>query len=141
MHTFVRATSCCALIAFVGCGVQSPFQYADVAGKVSYEDGALLPVPELVINFHPQISSTKDGKFARVGSAVVDPTTGEFANAVSLKGRGGLVCGRHKVTLHLPGCQPLPPRIASADYGNPDRTPLEVDTREQRFDIRVKRPK
>lgn len=130
----------CIAMASAGCGTKSPFRYRTVSGQVLYDDGALLPLPELVINFHPQVPPANGGKFAGVGSAIVDPKTGKFSNAVSVRGQAGLVCVKHKVTLHLPGRQPLPPHIASADYSSPEQTPLEIGSDDSYADIRVKRP-
>ena len=140
MKTSIAAVLIAQLVALAGCGEKSPFQYVDISGTVRYEDSSLLPVHALVINFHPQISPSVAGKSARMGSVLINSATGEFANVVSIKGQKGVVRGKHKVTLHLPGRQPLPPDVASLDYSNPEKTPIEINADDRHFDIRVSRP-
>ena len=131
----------CAVMLCIGCGTRTPFRYASVSGSVRYEDGSVLPVPNLVVNFHSLARPVRGSDYSRVGSAIVDPKTGRLAAVGSVKGQVGIVQGKHKVTLHLPNRQPLRDDVASASYSDPLGTPLEVDTRSQPFDIRIAKPK
>lgn len=128
------------LVSLPGCGEREPFELVRASGRACYEDGTVLPVRNLTLNFHPQ-SPPKDRKtFPRTGSAVVDPQTGGFSSITSHRQDDGLVKGKHKVTLHAPGRLPLPAEVASDIYSDSQRTPLEVDTAARPFDLRVVRP-
>jgi len=132
---------CTGLVAsLAGCAKTEPFQYVQVSGQVCYEDGTLLPVKTLSLNFHPQVAAKDKNTHPRVGSATVDVRTGTFGSVTSHRQDDGLVKGKHKVTLHLPGRMPLPPDISSETYSSVESTPLEVDTSTVPFDLRVAKP-
>jgi hypothetical protein len=128
------------LAPLVGCGTREPFELVRASGRVRYEDGTLIPVKNLTINFHPQAAAKNNKTYPRTGSALIDSATGAFSSVTSHRHADGIVKGKHKVTLHLPGRMPLPPEIASDIYSNHDRTPLEVDTGKSPFDLRVAKP-
>jgi hypothetical protein len=126
-------------LCLVGCG-GSVFRYTSVTGQVTYDDGSLVPVQQMVLNFHSQKAPLNGHKYPSTGTVVVDPKTGRFRTGATRQA-GGLVIGRHLVTLHLPGRKPLPQHIAAAEYADPSLTPLSVDTDSQPFQIIVKRPR
>lgn len=125
-----------------GClgGSDDPFRYVRVSGKVCYEDGAPITGKSLVLTFVPVETVSSDKKFARPGLAIVDANSGEFQSATTLKPNDGIVFGRHRVVLSTSDRQPLPDDVVPAIYKNQARSPLEVDTRNQPFDIRIARP-
>jgi len=131
-----------ALLAAVtiGCGGGDPFRYTRVSGEVRYRDGNPLVVPDLQLAFYP-LQEPKDRRtHPRPGSAVADARTGKFTAATTRSPGDGLVRGRHKVTLHTTGRSTLPIDVAGPEYGDPAKTPLEVDTEKLPFQIRVQRP-
>lgn len=128
------------MASLAGCGNKEPFELVQARGRVCYDDGTLLPIKSLSLNFYPQAAAKGNKTFPRTGSATVDVRTGTFVSVTSHHQDDGLVKGKHKVTLHLPGRMPLPPEIASDIYSNVDRTPLEVDTGTVPFDLRVAKP-
>jgi hypothetical protein len=134
------AAACCLTLS-AGCGSGDPFSYVKVSGKVTYEDGALLPADQLVLFFHPQGGSLDPKTHPKMGMAIVDPKTGEFNEVTSHKLNDGLVRGKHKVTIAKGIQQPLPPNVVPAEYFDPAQTPLEVDTANLPFAIKVRKPR
>jgi len=141
-----NTVGCVALVVAIllascsGCGTGEPFALVRASGRVCYEDGTLLPVKHLTLNFHPQAPAKDNKTFPRTGTAPVDSKTGKFSSVTSHRQDDGLVKGKHKVTLHLPGRLPLPAEIASSIYSDPARTPLEVDAEENPFYLQITKP-
>jgi hypothetical protein len=125
-----------------GCfgGSDDPFQYKRISGKICYEDGAIIPAKGLVLTFIPLETVSNNKRFARPGLALVDDKTGEFRSATTRKPSDGVVFGRHRVVLSVSTGEPLSDVVVPVVYKDQIRSPLEVDTRDQPFDIRVARP-
>jgi hypothetical protein len=128
------------LLTAAGCGAREPFDYVKVRGKVSYEDGSLIPVDPLVLTFYPQDNTPKGKDYPRPGTATVDKASGRFDAVTSHMVGDGVVRGKHKVTLSSPGPAGLPPSMAPPEYCDRNRTPLEVDTADSPFDLKVRKP-
>lgn len=134
----VFSVACCLLLT-AGCGAKDPFSYAQVSGKVSYEDGTLIPA-DYILLFYPQSGPLDAKTYPRCGTAIVEKATGRFNSITSYKPGDGLVRGKHKVTLLTPGHDFLPASLVPPEYGSPLKTPLEVDTAQQPFELRIKKP-
>lgn len=134
----VFSVACCLLLA-AGCGAKDPFSYAQVSGKVSYEDGTLIPA-DYILFFYPQSGPLDSKTYPHCGTAIVEKATGRFDSITSYRRGDGLVRGKHKVTLLGPTHGPLPASIVPPEYGSPVQTPLEVDTAQQPFELRIKKP-
>jgi hypothetical protein len=128
------------MAAAAGCGAGSPFHYTSVSGGVAYEDGSLLPVDQLVLNFHAQAAGADARRRPPTGTVLVDPRSGRFRTGRS-RDAGGVVAGQHRITLHLPGRIPVPAAVAAEDYCDPTRTPILVNTDDQPLRIVVRKPK
>jgi len=63
-----------------------------------------------------------------------------FGQATSHKPGDGLVRGKHKVTVVDIFLAPLPPEVVPPEYANPATTPLEVDTADAPFHIKIRKP-
>jgi hypothetical protein len=116
-----------------------PFTYQKVSGTLSYEDGSKIPTQEIYIRFYseaPPVGST----YPRAGTVVVDGKSGEFHDVTSHTPNDGLVQGKHKVTITGDDNKPLPANIVPAEYADVKRTPLEVDTGQQPFVLKVRKP-
>ncbi|MGL4512475.1 MAG: hypothetical protein ACRCT8_05235 [Lacipirellulaceae bacterium] len=139
MHKSISVTAVwvamlCGITA--GCGSGSPFDYVKASGRVVYEDGQPLPMGKVVFaseappvgNAHP-----------RPGSAPIG-ADGTFASVTSYKPDDGLVPGNHKVAIMFAvdeqGNHLVPPQ-----YRSIDTTPIEVDTADTPFEIKVPRYK
>jgi hypothetical protein len=127
-------------LLLAGCGSSDPFSYVQVSGKLAYEDGTLIPSNEIVLTFYPQASPIDAKSYPRPGMVVVDKT-GAFSRVTSHLAGDGLVRGKHKVTLTNALRQPLSSAIIPPEYADLSKTPLEVDTTVQPFELKVKKPK
>ena len=128
----------CAIV-LSGCR-RDPFAYVSVSGKVTYEDGSPIAVDGLRLAFYPQCGPLDAKTHPRVGTAQVDKASGAFVAATTRLRHDGLVRGRHKVTLSSRG-GPIPASLVPPEYQDFTRTPLEVDTDRQPFDLKVRRPR
>jgi len=122
-----------------GCGGE-PFDYVDVAGKVTYEDGTPIPVEPLVLTFYPQAAPVDSKTHPRPGLTVARKEDGTFSLVSSHKANDGLVAGRHKVTLTNLDGGALDPSLVPAEYADPATTPLEIDTADAPFHLKVRKP-
>ena len=129
----------CLLMLLADCGGGDPFSYVHVSGKVTYDDGSLIPA-DVLLTFYPQGGSIDSKTHPRPGESSVDRATGEFRVVTSHKFDDGLVRGKHKVTLRDGLRRPLPSSIVPEEYSDFARTPLEVDTADQPFQLRVRKP-
>ena len=129
------------LLALSGCGAREPFDYVKVHGKVTYEDGSLIPVDPLVVRFYPQDKTPNGKEHPRPGMASVDKASGVFTSVTSHMVGDGLVRGKHKVTLSTPGPVPLSASVMPPEYGDMSLTPLEVDTADSPFELKVPKPR
>lgn len=121
------------LAGVVGCGATNPFDMTLVKGKVTYEDGSLIPASRIMIEFTPLGEAVGD-RYPRPGRADVDVDNGAFSEASTQKFADGLICGRHKVS------------VVSYDLNN-KMVPLEAVTpeieitgEEMNLQIKVKKP-
>jgi hypothetical protein len=127
------------LMCVAGCGNREPYQQVSVSGKITYQDGSLIPVDKLVLTFLPQGEPIDARTHPRPGTASVD-TSGHFDSATTHKANDGLVRGKHKVSLAGVNGKPLPSSIVGPEYCDLANTPLEVDTANTPFDLRVRKP-
>lgn len=139
------AGSCLLLVALVAAGLtvfgraSDPFTYRRVNGSILYEGDDIIPSGELVLTFVP-VFAAEDGRRPRPGNAVVAAETGRFDSASTLRQGDGLASGKHKVLVTGPNRLPLSTDVVPKEYAIVDETPLEVDTRDRTFDLKVRRP-
>lgn len=110
-----------------------------VSGTLTYEDGSLLPFQKgdtLGLVFLPQMPPRDPKTHPRTGTAPVNPEDGTFASVTSHKYGDGLVRGKYKVLIYITkNFSSVPP-----EYGDPDKTPLEIDSRNQPLAIKIRKP-
>ncbi len=124
----------------LGCSSGEPFAYVPSSGKVTYEDGTLIPADGMVLTFFSQ-TPPKDAKtYPRNGVAPVDKATGEFTSVTTHKPKDGLVRGKHKVVLTASNGV-LPVSIVPVEYRDPATTPLEVDASDQPIQLKIRKPR
>lgn len=128
----------CFAFTTAGCSEsKKPYTTAPVTGKVTYDDGSLIPIPVNVV-FVPQVEalSVKEPPSRAMGA--VDPATGEFTLTTFKEGDGAIL-GMSKVLI-------LPSEEWTDDVPEactrPDITPLsqEVVKGENRVEIKVPKP-
>ena len=129
----------CVLL-FTGCsGNGDPFSYVRVTGKVTYEDGSVIPANLILLGFISE-AEVVGNAHPRMGTVIVDSKTGEFHDVTSHTPRDGLVRGKHKVTVAGEDHHPLPSNIVPPEYADPKKTPLEIDTDHLPLIIKVPKP-
>ena len=134
----MRFTLLFACSVAIGCGSSSPFDYVKVSGKITYDDGTAIP-GSLRLKFVAEDAPTVEGAVPRPAFANVNDR-GEFDCVTSYKYGDGLIPGRHKVAVEAGGKPDAKPRVPK-EYLTIATTPLEVDTADAPFDIKVPKPK
>jgi hypothetical protein len=127
------------LLLSFGCS-HEPFAMAPVSGKVTYEDGSLVPIELLCVVFTSQSEPVDSKTHPRPATASVDKATGAIHSVTTHKFNDGLVRGKHKVTFGILGGGVPPASLVPPEYIDPARTPLEVDTASQPFELKVRKP-
>jgi hypothetical protein len=129
------ATFSTMVLAISGCGHREPFDYVKVQGKVSYEDGSLIPGKRIIVRFISQ-TPPQDRKFTpRPGDGEVDLKTGMFSCVTSSNTFGnGIVPGEHKVIIVGGG------RAVPIEYTKIETTPLTVNASNSPFDLKITKP-
>lgn len=120
-----------------GCGSGSPFDYVPVSGRVTYEDGTTIPGGFRLV-FVAQDAAPVGTAHPRPAMASVG-SDGKFSEVTSYKFGDGLIPGKHKVVIQSvseQGERPLVPK----EYTSEQTTPLEVDTSDAPFEIRIPKP-
>ncbi len=127
----------CTFVA--GCGSGSPFKYVKASGKVTYEDGSPIAAHGMELRFSALDAPKLEKAYPRPAVARVNEK-GEFDCVTSYKYGDGLIPGRHKVCIDL-GSGPDAKSLVPKQYTSIATTPLEVDTANAPFDIKVPKPK
>lgn len=124
-----------------GCGANEPFPLVKVSGRITYDDGTLIPAEGnyVRLTFYPQTPSLDPKTHPRPGTAEINLADGTFSCATTHHWGDGLTRGKHKVIISTDVLQAIPQGVPS-EYNSLQRTPLEVDTSEQPFELRIRRP-
>jgi hypothetical protein len=126
-------------LLLAGCdGSGNPFDSVPVSGKVTYEDGSLIPVQGMKVYFHC-LEPPKDGMHPRPATVGVGPD-GTFKDVTTYKYADGLVLGKHKVSLVCQEGGKLTDKIPM-DYALPAKTPLVIEVTESGQVLEIKVPK
>ena len=129
-----------SLAGLSGCGSGDPFPYVKVSGKVSYDDGSLIPADRIVVQFVPQVPPLDPKTVPPYGLAEVDPKTGRFNVVTSHNYGDGLVRGEHKVVIQTIDKRDHPMGLVPREYTQAKKTPLVVNTNQSPFDLKVRKP-
>jgi hypothetical protein len=136
----VRVSALCLLLV-AGCsGNGDPFSYVKASGKVTYEDGSLIPAKFIMVVFTSEAPPVGNAH-PLLGKAFVDTSTGEFHSVTSHTPQDGLVRGKHKVCVTGEDHHPLPADLVPVEYADPKKTPLEIDTDHMPLELKVAKPK
>jgi hypothetical protein len=128
------------ILAFLaGCDRSgNPFKSVPVSGKVTYDDGSLIPVPGIKIFFH-SLEPAQNGMHPRPATVGVGPD-GTFKDVTTYKYADGLVLGKHKVSLVCEENGKLTKKIPR-EYAVPALTPLNIEVTESGQVLQIKVPK
>ena len=115
--------------------------YVKVNGKVSYTDGTPIKATEIKLIFIPETLPTVDEQtHARAATAYLKPD-GTFDAVTSHTLDDGLLPGKHKVLIFITdGRNQRIDGLVPAEYRDPAKTPIEVDTANLPMEIKVKKP-
>jgi len=124
-----------------GCGSQ-PYDTKAISGKVTYEDGSLIPAPAIYIYFEPQEENVDAKTFPRRGSAEVNVADGTFSEVTTYEPGDGAIPGKHKVVIEVLGDGGVPDySYFPREYSDSATTPLTIEVGSQRsFDLTVPKP-
>jgi hypothetical protein len=138
MFNFPSTFLTVSVLMCVGCGSDNPWEPVAVSGKVTYEDGSLVP-GGMRLYFIPQTPPLDQKTFPRQGGANVGPD-GNFGVVTTYKYGDGLIPGVHKVlvTSGARGGQGRP--AVPPEYGSVDTTPVEINTADSPVHIKIRKP-
>src|SRR6478672_8280963 len=109
----------------VGCnGSGNPFTSVPVSGKLTYEDGTLIPVQGMKLFFHC-LEPPKGNMHPRPAQVPV-ADDGTFSDVTTYKFADGLVLGKHSVTV-VALDKGKPSKQIPSEYAYPQKTPLVVE--------------
>jgi hypothetical protein len=129
----------------IGCGSNVPFDFVPVQGKVTYEDGSLIPADSILVTFNPVLEGTKGKMVPPGGQTQVNVQDGTFSAVSSHRANDGVAVGRHKVVVVAfrkgPNGSPVPSPAVPAAYRDANSTPLEieVDSSNRTLELKVKK--
>lgn len=113
-----------------------------VYGKVSYDDGTPIKAPEEIkVKFISENAPAVDEKtHARMAGALLNPD-GRFDTVTTHTFGDGILPGKHKVLVFVVDDRNQPIEgFVPPEYGDPAKTPIEVDTAKLPWEIKVKKP-
>ncbi len=124
-----------AVIGLVALGCDNnPFSQVEVAGKVVYRDGTPIPAKHFQLWFTSLTPPKDERTFPRPASAFV-ASDGSFSQATTYRHGDGIIRGKHRVHLDIE-----PKDLVPEVYTSAATTPLELDTADAPFDIRIPKP-
>jgi hypothetical protein len=143
MRSTWSRTAAFILIAAVIAGCNNsgnPFTSVPVSGKLTFEDGTLIPVPGIKLFFHC-LEPPKGNMHPRPAQVSVE-ADGTFKDITTYKFGDGLVLGKHSVTV-VALENGRPSKKIPAEYAFPQKSPLvvEVTSSGQVLEIKVPKPK
>jgi hypothetical protein len=141
MNMLYRTSLAIILSVLGGCGSGKPWDLVTVNGKVTYEDGSLIPVSSMKLYFASQAPPADAKTFPRQGSVGVNVADGTFENVTTYKYADGLIAGKHKVVVaaYDSGSRDLSPKVPR-EYASAATTPLEIDTANLPIEIKIRKP-
>ncbi|MBN2295656.1 MAG: hypothetical protein JXM70_24710 [Pirellulales bacterium] len=133
------------LIALItaGCGGGAPYEQVPVTGKVTYEDGSLIPAARISITFAPQAPSIDRKTHPRPAMAEVNVADGTFKNVTTRKFDDGATIGPNKVLIVSYDRQDNQTNAVPAIYRSVDSTPLKIEITpdDTHFELKVRKSK
>ena len=139
------ATSFCLASALVlaavsGCGSSQPYPVEKVSGKITYEDGSLIPAQRMRLIFVPQTPTVDPKTPPKKGTAEVIVKTGEFKFVNTFGYQDGIIRGEHKVFVQCVFEGVEPRKLVPDEYASAEKTPLKVVSSDSPFDLKVAKP-
>jgi hypothetical protein len=136
----IGLASALTLAAVSGCGSSKPYPVQKVSGKITYEDGSLIPAQIIRLVFVPQTPPVDPKTPPKMGRTEVDVKSGSFSDATTFVRADGIIRGEHKVFVQciVNGVQSR--KLIPQEYASAEKTPLKVKTSDSPFDLKVPKP-
>ena len=130
-----------AAVLVAGCGAKEPFALVKASGRITYEDGTLIPAEGnyVRLTFYSQTPPLDAKTFPRLGIADVDLRDGAFSCVTSHHWADGLAVGRHKIVISTRTRHEVPKGVPP-EYCALETTPLEIDTAQPPRKITIHKP-
>lgn len=131
------------LVFWTGCGEKTPFQIVPVSGRVTYEDGAPIPGPPLLIRFLPQAEPVSQREYPRPASGLANAASGAFDCLTTVRYGDGATVGPNKVLVESLNEARRPTGAVPLDYADSAKTPLlvEVAAGHGPYEIKIPKPR
>jgi hypothetical protein len=129
------------LLLAAGCGSREPFALVKISGRITYEDGTLIPAEGNFVRlmFYPETPPRDAKTHPRPGAADVDLRDGTFSVATTHRWGDGLTVGKHKVVICGWILSEVPKGVPP-EYNDMTKKLLEVDTSQQPFQLKIRKP-
>ena len=127
------------LCVATGCsGASNPYGTVPASGQITFSDGSLIPAARIDVQFISQEPPVDAKTHPRPGVALVEPADGTFVVS-TYNFNDGVIQGRHKVIVSAYDEQRRPLKSISRDYTSVETTPLEIDTADGNFDLKIEK--
>jgi len=113
-------------LGLTGCGSDVPYELVPVSGKVTYDDGSLIPAARMEIILQPQNPPADPNVPPRAARGEVNPAEGTFSTVSTYQYGDGAIVGQHKVQLVSYDQSDAITDAVPEVYRNVDTTPLTV---------------
>ncbi|HPP53453.1 MAG TPA: hypothetical protein PK777_10915 [Thermoguttaceae bacterium] len=119
-----------------------PYGVVPIRGKVTYEDGSLIPAASLLLEFNSQEKPKDPKTYPRPGRAEVNVADGTFSNVSTYDYNDGAIRGEHKVVVKAFDKNGAPVyHLFDKKYSDATTTPLTIQVGSEReFHIKVPKP-
>ena len=129
------------IVTLVGCsGTSTPWSPVKVSGKITYDDGSIIPAKSIKLEFRPQAPPINSKEVPRVGVANVNVADGTFDAATTYKAYDGVIPGKCRVVVQATDGPREVSKKVPKEYTAEATTPIEVDTANTPFEIKIKKP-
>ena len=133
-----------ATVSILGCGSGQPWSPVPIRGKITYEDGSLIPAQSIRLYFSSQEPPKDSATVPRRGVVDVNVADGTFKEATTYRFGDGLIPGKHRVT--VAASDSAGPNVGTGSKGVPREyasgtdTPLIIDTADAPLEIKIRKP-
>lgn len=127
-----------AAMVALGCTETTPYGVVPVSGKITYEDGTVIPADEMILNFRSMETPIDPKTHPRTGMCRVRVEDGTFDSVTTYAHADGVIRGKHKVSVGVRGANGLV--VVPKEYTSELTTPLIVDAADAPFDFRIAKP-
>lgn len=129
-----------ATVVLSGCGSGNGYSTTQPTGKITYEDGSLIPAAGIQLRLK-SLASDDPNVTPRTGMITVNVADGTFNGGMTYKPDDGVIAGKHKVGISLTGKPGQDIRkLVPAAYISAASTPVEVDTDALPWEIKIPKP-